>query len=127
MTTATKKTDIRDIVRAGIRPDRAAEKIKVYHQATGGLTTYAKKRVASVSAPMVRGAEARTIRIHELLHANYSPTTQSRKFHPLANNAIEDARVHTVYWPQTLPRRVRTGIALQPPITTRVACQRWSA
>lgn len=105
MTSANKKTAIRDIVRAGIRSDRATDSLKVYHQSIGGLTTYAKKRVASVSAPMVGGAQARTIRIHELLHANHSPTTQPRKFHPLANNAIEDARVHTVYWPESLPQR----------------------
>ena len=49
--TATKKTtDLQSIVRAGVRSDRAAPGMRVYHQAQGGLTTYKKKRIASVSA-----------------------------------------------------------------------------
>lgn len=105
MTTKSKSTDLRSIVRAGIRIGRAIDNVKVYHQERGGLTTYKRKHVASVSAPMVKGAHARTIRIHELLHANHSPTSHSRKFCPIANNAIEDARVHAIYWPRTMPDR----------------------
>src|SRR5688500_16479027 len=92
--------DLKDIVFAGVKSDRAADNLRVYHSDNCGATTYRKKRVATVSAPMVRGAIARTIRIHELLHANRSPVTKPRKVHPIAANAVEDARVHSTYWPQ---------------------------
>ena len=133
MKTKQQKTDIRDIVRAGVRTDRAAQSLKVYHQPRGGLTTYRKKCVASVSAPMVKGAVVRTIRIHELLHANNSPTRHSRKFHAIAN-AVEDVRVHSVYWPPTMPQRANrdclatalTDIRSLPPMALVENSEQWN-
>ena len=66
MVTNRTKIDIRDIVHDGVRPDRAADNLRVSHSANGGFTTYRKKRVVSVQAPMTNSAEARTIRIHEM-------------------------------------------------------------
>lgn len=97
--------DIRDIIHDGVTANRAAEDLEVVSSPYGGFTEYHKKRVAKIAAPMANGAYARTIRIHELLHANRSPTTGNRKIHPIAYNAIEDARVHLIYWPDAMPQR----------------------
>ena len=50
---ATKKLKLKDIVFAGVSAKRAAKNLKVIHQPRGGLTTYRKRRVAAVSAPLV--------------------------------------------------------------------------
>jgi hypothetical protein len=105
MATKSKATELTTIVRAGVKPDRAADNLTISHQLVGGLTSWHKKKVVRVSAPMVRGAHARTVRIHEMLHANNSPATNPKKFHALAVNAIEDVKVHCVYWPHCLPER----------------------
>jgi hypothetical protein len=97
--------DLRDIVHDGVQPHRAAANLKVCDSATGGHTSWRKRKVDCIAAPMRNGAYARTIRIHELLHANNTTPRNSRKFPLLAQNAIEDARVHSVYWPKPMPRR----------------------
>ena len=71
----------------------------------GGRTQWNKRKVSAIAAPMNRGAYARTIRIHETLHANYSKAPRKSKYPPVAENAIEDARVHSVYWPRSMPRK----------------------
>lgn len=97
--------DIRDIVHDGVQPERAAPNLEVCNSAHGGRTSWHKRKVDRIAAPMRGGAYARTIRIHELLHANRTAPRNSRKYPLLAQNAIEDARVHSVYWPETMPRR----------------------
>jgi len=98
---ATKMTSQRtlaELIHDGVRENRAATELAVKHQPIGGLTGWRKGKVNVVSAPLVAGAQARTIRLHEVLHANHSPTRVSRKFHPLTVQAVEDARVHSIYW-----------------------------
>jgi len=97
--------DIRKIVHHGIRAERAADKLTVSSSARGGFTSWHKRKVIEVSAPMGAGASARTIRIHEILHANNTAPLRKSKIHPIAINAIEDAYVHSVYWPNSMPRK----------------------
>lgn len=97
--------DLRNIVHDGVKSDRASESLTVTHSTHGGRTTWHKRKVISVAAPLTTGAHARTIRLHEILHANRSPLRQRRKYPELAVQAIEDARVHMVYWPSSMPRR----------------------
>jgi hypothetical protein len=70
MATKSKATELTTIVRAGVKPDRAADNLTISHQLVGGLTSWHKKKVVRVSAPMVRGAHARTVRIHEMLRTS---------------------------------------------------------
>lgn len=96
--------DIRDIVHDGVSPAKAAAKLKISNSTMHGRTTWHKRKVTEVAAPMRSGAYARTVRIHELLHANHSPQPVRRSKYPaLAENAIEDVRVHAVYWPRSMP------------------------
>src|SRR6185503_11325818 len=97
--------DLRDVLHDGVLPRRAADNLTICDSAHGGRTTWRKRKVATIAAPMCAGAYARTIRIHELLHANRTPARNNRKYPALAQNAIEDARVHLVYWPESMPRR----------------------
>jgi len=55
--------DIRDIVRDGVQPDRAADNLRIVNSARGGHTTWHKRKVACIAAPMRGGAQSRTIRI----------------------------------------------------------------
>src|SRR5688572_26579075 len=100
-----KPTTVRELVHHGVKPDRAAANLKVRNSTAGGCTTFAKRKVVEIQAPLASGAYARTVRIHELLHANNSPMPRKSKFSDLACQAIEDARVHSVYWPHSMPRR----------------------
>jgi hypothetical protein len=97
--------DLRDIIHDGVDANRASEKLRIVHSTRGGRTTWHKRKVISVAAPLQSGAHSRTIRLHEILHANRSPLRQCRKFPDLAVQAIEDARVHTVYWPTSMPKK----------------------
>jgi hypothetical protein len=97
--------DLRDIIHDGVGPRRAASNLRVCDTVSGGSTTWRKRKVQSISAPLRDGAYARTIRIHELLHANNTPAVRRRSYPQMAHNAIEDARVHFVYWPETMPKR----------------------
>jgi hypothetical protein len=99
------KIDIRDIIHDGVQPDRAAENLTITDSARGGFTKFKRRRVEKIAAPLGAGAMARTIRIHELLHANKTSPRRNRKVHPIAENAIEDARVHGIYWPDSMPER----------------------
>src|SRR4051812_39209893 len=96
---------LRDIIHDGVGPQRAASSLRVCDTASGGSTTWRKRKVQNISAPLRGGAYARTIRIHELLHANNTPAVRRRSYPQIAHNAIEDARVHFVYWPDTMPKR----------------------
>ncbi len=101
----TAKLDLRDIVHDAVQPQRAADNLKISDSPYGGLTTWNKRKVVAVAAPMETGAYARTIRIHETLHANRTAPPRKSKYPPIAENAIEDARVHYVYWPRSMPHR----------------------
>ena len=102
---AKQSNDIRDIVHDGVQRDRAADNLQVVDSPRGGFTRFKRKRVSKIAAPLGAGALARTIRIHELLHANNTSPRRNRKVHPLAENAVEDARVHSLYWPDSMPQR----------------------
>jgi hypothetical protein len=93
-----RQRSLAELIHDGVRADRAADQLRVKHQPAGGATGWQKGKVNLVSAPLAAGAQARTIRLHELLHANHSPTRLSRKYHPLTVQAVEDARVHSIYW-----------------------------
>ena len=95
--------DIRNLIHDGVKSNRAADNLRVVHSTHGGRTTWHKRKVISIAAPLQSGALARTIRIHETLHANNSPLRQCRKYPEVAVQAIEDARVHSVYWPRSMP------------------------
>ena len=97
------KKQLANLVHDAVRADRAAERMQVAHTDQGGFTTWNKKKVTSIEAPLVGGAYARTIRLHEILHANHSPLRRSKKYHPVTVQAVEDARVHALYWPESLP------------------------
>jgi hypothetical protein len=96
---------LRNIMHDGITPQRAADKVRIANRPIGGFTQFEKRRVNAIEAPLIDGAYARTIRVHELLHANHSTPAVSRKWHPIAYNAVEDARVHNIYWPLSMPRQ----------------------
>jgi hypothetical protein len=75
----------------------------------GGYTEYAKdaygkKRVRELGLPGSADAVGRTIRLHEMIHAQ-------RQLPPLSNQqtrgwqAVMDARVHVVDWPADLPKQ----------------------
>jgi hypothetical protein len=102
-----KATSIKNIVRDGVRPDRAADNLNIINcnVRAGGFTDFQKRKVVRISVPLASGAYARTVRIHELLHANNSQPPRKSKYPLLAQNAIEDARVHSVYWPNSMPRK----------------------
>ena len=76
--------DIRDIVHDAVKANRAAYNLRVIHSTHGGRTTWHKRKVVSIAAPLQSGALARTIRIHETLHANNSPLRHCRKYPELA-------------------------------------------
>jgi hypothetical protein len=94
--TATKET-----IHDSIRSDRAGAKVEIQRlpKHTGGFTGYSGKPtfVSAIGVPFDSSAISRTVRIHELLHANH--TKQCRiQAHPIAKNAVEDCLVHGVYW-----------------------------
>lgn len=94
---------MQDVIHDGVNPDRARPDMIVSDSPPngfGGITMFKGKRVESIMAPFGGSALERTIRIHELLHANRSPQPPKRsKFPVLAIQATEDARVHFTHWP----------------------------
>ena len=95
----------------GVRLSRGHADFRVYRSADrGGLTVYKQGKVASLTVPVDATAHARTVRLHELLHAAHSKARR-RPVPLLVANAIEDCYVHLTYWPQELPRAPsrRTG------------------
>ena len=90
---------------------RAAPRVQVRDSNQGGATCYGSKgaergKVTEVQAPLGAGAHGRTIRHHEALHARYSsPMSKRSKYSPIAFNAVEDMRVHALWWPRGMSRR----------------------
>lgn len=109
-----------EIVADGVRPSRVAPSFRAVPLSAGGTTLngarisggvgYSRVGVTTLAVPMHGGAYARTVRQHELLHANHTPVVLPRgwkKFPDAARQAIEDMRVHLIYWnPSTTPSRL---------------------
>lgn len=110
------------ILAISVRQDRiGSEGLKINNQTRGGLTAFKRGRkyhrnpiVLGISAPLTRGAEERTIRIHELLHANHDiPNTPAEavRYHRLTLNAVADCYIHGVCWPKTAPLQAQRDCA----------------
>lgn len=72
-----------------------------------GMTIYDEKgKVELLIVPPQDNARSRTIRIHEVLHANNSSgsrkTAKKYKISEFTCQAVEDAYVHLRYWPSSL-------------------------
>src|SRR5262245_5626755 len=66
----------------------------------GGLTVFDKGRVQELLVPVNNDCHARTIRVHEVLHANNSSPRKHKvqDVSSLTYNAVEDCFVHLNYW-----------------------------
>lgn len=94
--------DMTELMHDAVREDRAASTVTVVPTKDGsGSTTWHNHKVAAIAAPMGEGAYSRTVRMHELLHANkgHNPNRAAdAKFNQLAVNAVDDIIVHAKLW-----------------------------
>lgn len=111
------------IIAACVAAKYAAAKITVINAAYGGRTSWHKGKVVEIEAPLGKGAEARTVRIHELLHANRPKGRDSKKHHPIAINAIADCFLHLFDWSKAgLPKRAHRDACATALRNIRVLC-----
>ena len=108
-----REAEFGELYRAGVPVERleAGKPVEVgacgSHQ--GGHTALGRKNgVVRIVVPNEGNAASRTIQLHELLHARYSikPPSRKGKVPMVAQQAIEDCRVHREWWPMGAPVRV---------------------
>ena len=109
----TPNLDLRDIVHDAVQPQRAADNLKISDSPYGGFTTWNKRKVVAVAAPMETGAYARTIRIHETLHANRTAPRARASIRQLPKMQLR-MRVYITFTGPLVCRAAPIAIALRP-------------
>jgi hypothetical protein len=92
-------------VRAGVDPQRAAEKIALF-EGDGGVVIDENNKVVGISSPSERTAYGRLVRLHELIHAKHSQNRKRKYSDVRVGQGIEDVKVHTIWWPAELPEQL---------------------
>lgn len=97
-----------ETTRQGINYSKGPAKMKIGPDGNGATIFGKKDIVEQVIVPISDNARSRTIRLHEILHANNSQgcRKQAKKYKVSSFTAqvIEDCFVHLKYWPSTLPK-----------------------
>lgn len=99
------KTINKEILKPAIPLSRTGSGLKITRSAdAGGFTAFDRGKVVALSVPIETTAYARTVRLHELLHARNSATRprKSKAYSECTRQAIEDCFVHLIYWPDSL-------------------------
>jgi hypothetical protein len=89
-------------------PDMTVEDASSLPGSLGGFAEIQRGKVSRIVVPSGKTAYERTVRLHELIHAQRQPKpsrAEAKRMTSAAYQAVADALVHTVDWPSALPRQ----------------------
>lgn len=105
--------DMKKIVKAGVRSSRIAPGLVVTNNpGRDGLTEWKEGKVTRIVTSLGDTPQQRTVRIHEMLHANRTDPNIKCPFGEMVANLVEDVFVHSDYWPESLPREAHEDALL---------------